>query len=149
MSLPGLAAFILNVESMLQLAGSQIHYVADCLQNAGIAIGDNDWSYAEACLLSAHTRGEYAAAAIGYGGMYPQRLSVSLPGALELIDDNWPEGNGYELTMDDMLSVMLSASFENLQEWIGIIDAYRVALWNAPFNSEYYAALARGFEGWG
>ncbi len=52
------------------------------------------------------------------------------------------------ITMDDILNNMLSASFEQLQKFIGIEDAYRVALWNAPFNSEFYSALARGFQKW-
>lgn len=50
--------------------------------------------------------------------------------------------------MDAILNAMLSASFTQLQKFIGIIDAYRVAIWNAPFNAEWYAALARGFEKW-
>jgi hypothetical protein len=50
--------------------------------------------------------------------------------------------------MDAILSAMVTAKFEQLQEFVGIEDAYRVALWNAPFNVEYYAALARGFIKW-
>jgi len=52
---------------------------------------------------------------------------------------------GYELTMGDLLSVMLSASEDEYRYFIGLVDAYRVGLWNKPFNSEYFAALARGF----
>ena len=52
------------------------------------------------------------------------------------------------ITMDDILNAMLSSSFDNLQQFIGIVDAYRVALWNAPFNADFYAALARGFQQW-
>lgn len=50
-----------------------------------------------------------------------------------------------ELTMDAILSVMITADFEDLQKFVGIVDAYRVALWNEPFNVDFYAALARGF----
>jgi hypothetical protein len=50
--------------------------------------------------------------------------------------------------MDAILNAMLSASFGNLQQFIGLVDAYRVALWNAPFNVDFYAALARGFQKW-
>ncbi|GAH32071.1 unnamed protein product, partial [marine sediment metagenome] len=32
--------------------------------------------------------------------------------------------------------------------FIGLIDAYRQSVWNQPFNKEYYAALARGFQEW-
>jgi len=52
------------------------------------------------------------------------------------------------ISMDDILNEMLSASFNQLQKFIGIEDAYRVALWNAPFNAEFYSALARGFQKW-
>jgi len=52
-----------------------------------------------------------------------------------------------EVTMDNILSAMITADFEDLQKFIGIVDAYRVALWNEPFNAEFYAALARGFMG--
>lgn len=47
--------------------------------------------------------------------------------------------------MDVLLSTMLAAEFEQFQTFIGIEDGYRMALWNKPFNAEYYAALARGF----
>lgn len=50
-----------------------------------------------------------------------------------------------EVTMDDILSAMIAADFNDFQKFIGIVDAYRVALWNEPFNAEFYAALARGF----
>ncbi len=51
-----------------------------------------------------------------------------------------------EITLDDILNAMISADFAQLQAFIGIVDAYRVSLWNEPFNVEYYAALARGFQ---
>lgn len=50
--------------------------------------------------------------------------------------------------MDSILNAMLGATFAQLQQFIGIEDAYRVALWNAPFNADFYAALARGFVSW-
>jgi len=55
---------------------------------------------------------------------------------------------GGEINFDTILSLMLIASFDQLQKFIGIEDAYRVALWNAPFNANFYAALARGFQQW-
>jgi len=50
-----------------------------------------------------------------------------------------------DITMDAILSAMITADFDELQQFIGIVDAYRVSLWNEPFNAEFYAALARGF----
>lgn len=51
-----------------------------------------------------------------------------------------------EVDMDAILTAMITAEYEQLQSFIGIVDAYRVALWDEWFNTEYYAALARGFK---
>lgn len=55
---------------------------------------------------------------------------------------------GGSVDMDSILNAMLAAKFDELQKFIGLVDAYRVALWNAPFNADFYAALARGFAQW-
>ena len=60
------------------------------------------------------------------------------------IDANWPVGDG-EVTMDAMLSAMVSAEPKQVTYFIGLVDAYRAALWNQPFNAGYYAALVQGF----
>ena len=60
----------------------------------------------------------------------------------------WAEAPPADINMDAILNAMLVSSFEQLQKFIGIEDAYRVALWNAPFNAEFYGALARGFQKW-
>jgi hypothetical protein len=52
------------------------------------------------------------------------------------------------IDMDAIINAMLKATFDQLQYFIGLEDAYRVALWNAPFNADFYAALARGFQKW-
>jgi hypothetical protein len=56
--------------------------------------------------------------------------------------------SGGDVDMDSILSAMISASFAQLQKFIGLVDAYRMAIWNAPFNAEFYASLARGFQQW-
>ena len=53
------------------------------------------------------------------------------------------------LAMPQIINAMLTATFDQLTSFIGIEDAYRVALWNAPFNANFYGALARGFSTWG
>ncbi|GAI62812.1 unnamed protein product [marine sediment metagenome] len=56
------------------------------------------------------------------------------------------KGNGANgVTMSAILSAMIAADFDDFQAFVGIVDGYRAALWNKPFNAEYYAALARGF----
>jgi hypothetical protein len=52
---------------------------------------------------------------------------------------------GGTLKMGDILTAMLTAKYDELQKFVGIEDAYRSAIWEQPFNSEFYAALARGF----
>jgi hypothetical protein len=66
-----------------------------------------------------------------------------VPTVVRWMDENWAAAPD----MDDIVNAMLKAEYSQLQQFIGIEDAYRVALWNKPFNSEFYAALARGFLG--
>lgn len=65
--------------------------------------------------------------------------------SLHWIDDNIGGGGG-EVTMDAILTAMLAAEYDEIQQFVGIVDAYRVALWDTWFNTEFYAALARGFK---
>lgn len=59
----------------------------------------------------------------------------------------WYAGQGgAAVTMDEILTAMLTAEYDQLQKFIGIEDAYRSAIWDQPFNAEFYAALARGFR---
>jgi len=53
-----------------------------------------------------------------------------------------------EFTMGVLLSTMLIAEPSQIQGFVGITDAYRQSIWNKPFNKEFFAALARGFEQW-
>ena len=113
---------------------------------AGNALQDNDVVTAGGHLIN-------ASASIGTARNYLLKEDALLKGlrrywrdALYWINDNWPVGA--EVTMDAILSAMLGANFEQLQYFIGLVDAYRVALWNAPFNADFYAALARGFQKW-
>jgi hypothetical protein len=56
----------------------------------------------------------------------------------------WKEGGD----MDGLLSTMLTAKLDQITEFVGIEQAYMAAIWNAPYNHEYYSALARGFREW-
>ena len=53
---------------------------------------------------------------------------------------------GASITMADILTAMLTAEYDQLQQFIGIEDAYRSAIWDQPFNAAFYAALANGFR---
>jgi len=54
----------------------------------------------------------------------------------------------YELTMDDIIQTMLVADPNQVEYFIGLVDAYRVSIWDRPFNQEFFAALSRGFKLW-
>jgi len=76
---------------------------------------------------------------------YPR---YNVMGLMEAIDARFVDLEGAAppaITMDAIISVMLSATEDEYRSFIGLVDAYRVGLWNKPFNSEYFAALARGF----
>lgn len=51
-----------------------------------------------------------------------------------------------ELTMEAIINAMLTASSDEVMYFVGLVDAYRQSVWNKPFNEEFFAALARGFE---
>jgi len=55
---------------------------------------------------------------------------------------------GGEVDMPSILTAMLAAKPDEIEQFIGIVDAYRVSIWNRPYNEEFYAALARGFAQW-
>lgn len=84
------------------------------------------------------------------GGFYGYNGATNIiPTALDrnMACDFITEAPPAEFTMDDILTAMISADAAQLMTFIGVVDAYRVSLWNEPFNAEFYAALARGFQG--
>lgn len=83
---------------------------------------------------------------VAYPLCHSSGIKGDLYDCLHWIDDNI--GGGGEVTMDTILTAMVSANFDELQKFVGVVDAYRVAIWNAPFNAEFYGALARGFQQW-
>ena len=65
---------------------------------------------------------------------------------LNKINTDWPTDS--TVSMASILSAMLLATPDELTKFIGIEQAFMAAMWNAPYNGEYYAALARGFRKW-
>jgi len=70
-----------------------------------------------------------------------------IPTALDLLLPYEPP-DPYVLTMRAILDEMFTASNKELLQFIALVDAYRQSHWNKPFNIEYWAAVARGFEIW-
>ena len=119
---------------------------ASYLRNAGDHIQANEWPQANTDMHNAADSIGDAAFSAFYGGTMGMSFLKRWRSAFYWIDDNWPEA--VEVNMDAILNAMLASDFDQLQKFIGIVDAYRVALWNAPFNVDFYAALARGFQIW-
>jgi len=75
--------------------------------------------------------------------------SSTLGGRLLSMFDYLNDGlGGGEVNMAAILTAMLAATPEEIQQFIGIVDAFRVSIWNRPYNEDFYAALARGFTQW-
>lgn len=50
--------------------------------------------------------------------------------------------------MAAIIVAMLSANPDEVEYFVGLVDAYRQSIWNRPFNKDMFAALARGFMLW-
>jgi len=110
------------------------------LKNAGDSIAMNDWIGAKDALWDAAdylAQGFWFITGYSYSGVEFPLLTF-----LSEEYDYW----GGEVDMDAIINAMLQAEYEQLQKFIGIEDAYRSAIWDQPFNAEFYAALARGFR---
>ena len=75
--------------------------------------------------------------------------SSTLQGRLLSMFDYLNDGIGGDVDMAAILTAMLAATPEEITQFMGITQAYKVAVWDAPYNEEFYAALARGFKVWG
>ena len=116
------------------------------LHKAAAFILANNWPGAQSSLDNAADALGAASSYLLQPATYASSFARHWKNALYWINNNWPAA--VTVDMDAILNAMLVASFEQLQSFIGIEDAYRVALWNAPFNADFYAALARGFQKW-
>ena len=61
---------------------------------------------------------------------------------------NCIEGGEAEVTMQTLINTMLTANPDQVQYFVGLVDAYRQSVWNRPFNKPFFTALAKGFEQW-
>lgn len=52
------------------------------------------------------------------------------------------------IDMSAIINAMLTATPPEIEYFIGLADAFRQSIWNRPYNHEFFAALARGFEQW-
>jgi hypothetical protein len=64
--------------------------------------------------------------------------------ALLWINNNW----GGALTMLQLIAAMSVAMPDEIMTFICLEDAYRAALWDRPYNPEYFATMVRAFKSW-
>lgn len=118
-----------------------------------------DWALTNAQLAYSGASDPVDKLHFGYLCYAVEQLAICFNYTANLHKDTWQDSHLYEaiywagmgagggeVTMDAILTAMLSAEYRELQQFVGIVDAYRVALWDTWFNTEFYAALARGFK---
>lgn len=125
---------------------SNLANAANKMINAADSIAAQDWPTAQTRLYECSAFFSYLGRYLLQDDVFYKGLRRDWKDALMWINDNWP--SGAEVTMDAIVNAMFTASFNQLQKFIGLVDAYRMALWNAPFNAEWYASIARGFMQW-
>lgn len=127
-------------------ARTQMLWAKTHLKNAGTHIAAQEWVEARVDLDNCANNLGSVASYAWYTNWATNSMVTQWRNALYWIDDNWPIANGNGVTMDAILTAMISADPDEFRKFIGIVDGYRVALWDAPFNENYYAALAQGFK---
>lgn len=62
----------------------------------------------------------------------------------------WEEtGDAAELNMDAIIAAMIQAERAHIEQFIGLVDAYRVKLWNARFDFGFYNTVMEHLPSWG
>lgn len=139
-----LNAVISNLLTQKVAIGNVLSLLTANLSNAGISLEAGNTTAAGGYLRSASTNVDnFKMELVQLSGSFLQLTRTGF----SLVQSNWPS-DGAEFDMDILLTAMLSATNPQLEYFIGLVDAYRQALWNKPFNSEFFGALARGFEQW-
>lgn len=84
--------------------------------------------------------GYYMWGANGFDSMIPLAFKY-LKGMIDALEPT--------ITMEQILAAMVAATPDDVMDFIGLVDAYRQSVWNRPFDSEFFASMARSFEQWG
>ena len=133
--------------------GGQVQWMTWLLDR--MDVGRTYWRNATTEYDTAYTEFYFGDPNVGleYSILAGMDLCVAV-GMLSNLDDGWyPDDTLHEYiqmwataNMDTILNAMLQASFDQLTKFVGITDAFKSAIWDKPFNAEFYAALARGFR---
>ena len=79
---------------------------------------------------------------------YPRYNNMALFDIIGTFMDAAEPPPAYVFSMAELLQTMLKAESSAIKYFVGLVDAYRQSVWDKPFNAEFYAALAKGFEQW-
>lgn len=71
---------------------------------------------------------------------------IRLINTLQWINDNWPEGDGYDLTMQKLLDAIWESTPLETFFFVNDIDAMRAAIWNKEISEEKLQELYRHFS---
>jgi len=105
------------------------------------AANQSTWANARSYLTQA---GNALESAYDHFSIGDSSIQYSLYYALYWINNNW----GVGITMLDLIAQMSIATPDEIMTFICLEDAYRAALWDRPYNPEYFATMVRAFKSW-
>lgn len=76
----------------------------------------------------------------------PGTYRIRLINTLQWINNNWPEGDGYELTMAAILDAIWESTPLETFFFVNDIDAMRAAIWNTEISEQRLSDLYRHFS---
>ncbi len=135
---------IADLQTVRSTLSNELQVIGSAVYNAGSNLSSHNYSAA----------GEYLKTA--GNGLSDIRLPLIMLTSSFLwncrlgfiaIRDNWPSEAG-AIDMSAIINAMLLANPDEVTYFIGLTDAFRKSIWNRPYNRDFYAALARGFEQW-
>ena len=71
---------------------------------------------------------------------------IRIINTLQWINNNWPEGDGYELTMAAILDAIWASTPLETFFFVNDIDAMRAAIWNKEISEQKLIELYRHFS---
>lgn len=133
-----------HLETFYETAWSWWHWIDTYIAASNTKAGEGDWNQAIRYSNTATYWLETCCAAVF-------DFYVGLESRSHFLASIWFAStipSAGDITMDMILSAMVSADPDQVNYFVGLVDAYRQSVWNKPFNQEFFAALARGFELW-
>lgn len=137
-----LTGYVATLYNVMNLVGVRFNQMRIDINQAGVSAQGGDLIGCGNRLVLAAT--DLADAMFYFYTGAANTVRSSLNNSLTWIDTNWTAGAA--ITMDDILNAMLAADYDQLQQFVGLEEAYKMAVWDQPFNQQFYAALALGFR---